>query len=134
MTSGSHMIAFSRTEPWCSLGLFRRIARVIRIIFGCVLSGSFIFALITAIRGIFFSTSLSQVVLCVVLIPVLAFFAWAVACMYIWRGVYPPSQPSSGGSSPPEPPTEGAPRPAPLIPSSPLIQSAHAELPNDRNA
>ncbi len=40
----------------------------------------------------------------------------------------------AGGSPPPEPPTEGAPCPAPLRPFSPLIQVAHAELPNDRNA
>ena len=35
---------------------------------------------------------------------------------------------------PPEPPTEGAPRLAPLRPSSPLIMSARAKLPNDTNA
>ena len=38
------------------------------------------------------------------------------------------------GFPPPEPPTEGSPRPAPLRPSSPLIQAAHAELPDDRDA
>jgi hypothetical protein len=36
-------------------------------------------------------------------------------------------------SFPPEPPTEGSPRPAPLHPITPLIQAAHAELPDDRN-
>ena len=134
MTSDRYMIVFSRTEPWAALGLLRRIARVLRIIFGCILSGAFILTVVIAGRGISFSATVREVVLCVVLIPFLALLAFAVGCMFIWRGVYPPSQPSSGGSSPPEPPTEGAPRPAPLIPSSPLIQSAHAELPNDRNA
>ena len=41
---------------------------------------------------------------------------------------------ASGGEPPPEPPTEGSPRPSPLRPFSPLIQAAQAEIPNDRNA
>ncbi|MEQ1933340.1 MAG: hypothetical protein ABL962_05605 [Fimbriimonadaceae bacterium] len=38
---------------------------------------------------------------------------------------------TSGGSPPPEPPTEGSPRPAPLVPMPPFVLSAHADLPND---
>ena len=134
MNSDRYMHVFSRTEPWASLGLLRRIARVFRIIFGCVLSGAFLFTVFLAVRGVSFSTSGGQIALCIILIPFLVALAWAVGCMFIWRGVYSPSQPSSGGSPPPEPPTEGSPRPAPLRPFSPLIQAAHAELPNDRNA
>ena len=86
------------------------------------------------VRGISFSATVCEDVVWGVLVPFLALLAFAVGCMFSGRGAYPPSQPSLGGSAPPEPPTEGAPRPAPLVPSSPLIQSAHAELPNDRNA
>ena len=127
-TTNRYMLVFSLTEPWASLGLFRRIARVLRIIFGCILSGAFLFTVVLAVRGVSFSTSRGQVALCITSIPFLVALAWAVGCMFIWRGVYPPSQSSSGGSAPPEPPTEGAPRPAPLRPFSPLIQAAHAEL------
>jgi hypothetical protein len=129
MTSDRYMHVFSLTQPWASLGLLRRVARVFRIIFGCVLSGAFLFTVVLAIRGVSFSTTTGQVVQCITLIPFLLVFAWAVGCMFIWRGVYPPSQPFSGGSHPPEPPTEGSPCPAQLRPISPLVQAAHAELP-----
>ena len=56
----------------------------------------------------------------------LALYGYALFRMHLLR--------TSGGSPPPEPPTEGAPRPAPLRPFSPLILSARAELPNERNA
>jgi hypothetical protein len=134
MTSDRYMHVFSLTEPWTSLGLLRRIARACRIMFGCVLSGAFLFTVFLAVRGVSISTSGSQVALCITLIPFLLALAWAVGCMFIWRGVYPPSQPSAGNPPPPEPPTQGSPRPAPLRPFSPLIQAAHAELPNDRSA
>lgn len=131
MTSGHY---FSLTEPWVSLGVLRRVARICRIIFGCVLSGFLLLAAVLAVRGLFFGPTIGQVFSCIVIVPFVTVLASAVGCMFIWRGVYPTQQPSSGGHPPPEPPTEGAPRPAPLRPFSPLIVSARAEFPNERSA
>ena len=124
---------FSLTQPWESLGVLRRIARVCRIIFGCILFSFLLLGVVLSVRGMFFSPSVGQVLICIGVVPCLTFLAWAVGCMYIWRGVYPPLRPSSS-EPPPEPPTEGAPRLAPLRPFSPLVESAHAELPNERSA
>jgi len=49
----------------------------------------------------------------------------------IWRCRL--GQSRGGDSSPPEPPSQDSPRPAPLRPFSPLILSAHADLPNGRS-
>jgi hypothetical protein len=123
------LMEFSRSRPWSSIGWLHRIARVCRILFGCVMFSIFVAFVVLAICGIFFSTSVGEVLMCLVVIPFVGFIAWAVGGMFIWRGVYPPSPPSSDGPPPPEPPTGGAPRPAPLLPFSPRILSAHAELP-----
>jgi hypothetical protein len=131
MRSGHY---FSLTEPWASLGMLRRVARVCRIVFGCIMSSFLLLAAVYAACGLFFSPSVGHALLCIAIVLHFTVLAWAVGCMFIWRGVYPPHQPSSGGLPPPEPPTEGAPRPAPLRPFSPLVQSAHAQLPNDRSA
>jgi hypothetical protein len=131
MTSGHY---FSLTEPWASLGILRRVVRICRIIFGCVLSSLLLIPAVLFVRGLFFSPTVGQVLLYIFIASFFTLLAWAVGCMFIWRGVYPSQEPSSGGLPPPEPPTEGAPRPAPLRPFAPLIMSAHAELPNDRSA
>jgi hypothetical protein len=55
----------------------------------------------------------------------------AVVFLFVVWLTWPLKQPNHDGFPPPEPPTEGSPRPAPLIPSSPLIQAARAELPDD---
>ena len=133
MTSDRHLIVFSRTQPWASLGLLRRVARIFRIIFGCTLFCALFFAAGLGVRGVSLSNSIAQALVCIAVVPFLVLLAWAVGCMYIWRGVYTTSQPSSGGSPPPEPPSEDSPVPAPLRPSSPLTQSARAEIPSDGN-
>jgi hypothetical protein len=133
MTPDRHRILFSRTEPWSSLGLLRRVARVCRILFGLVLFSSFLWAILLAVRGVALSDSFGQAVLCLVLVPFLILLAWSIGGMYIWRGVRRPPGPSSGGPpppEPPEPPVEGAPRPAPLRPFSPRVLTAYAKLPN----
>jgi hypothetical protein len=134
MTSDRYMIIFSRTEPWSSLGLFRRAARVLRITFGSVLFGSLVVVALLAIRTMSSLSSVRQVLFCLAVVPFAALLAWSVGCMFIWRATHSPAEPSSDGSPPAEPPSEGAPRPAPLRPFSPLILSAHAELPNERIA
>jgi len=122
---------FSRSEPWSSLGLLRRITRVCRIVFGLLLFSAILLLTFPVLRGLSFGSSVWQALFCVAAIPYLALLAWCVGCMFIWRGVYPPSQLSAGGSPPPEPPADGAPRPSPLLPYTPLTLSAHCELPND---
>jgi hypothetical protein len=135
MTSDRYMHVFTRSEPWAELGLLRRWFRVCRIIFGCILSSSLLLVALLAVRGILYRSGFGQAVISfLILVPVAALFAWAAGCMFIWRAVYEPIPPAVGGSPPPEPPSEGAPRPAPLRPFSPLIMSAHAELPNERRA
>jgi hypothetical protein len=129
----SYMIFYSRTQPWSSLGLLRRVARVCRVVFGTVLFSGIVLIIIGLISGLSSSHSVAHAVEAIAISIFLAPLAWSVGCMFIWRGVSRPSLPSSGGSPPPEPPTEGAPRPAPLRPYSPLIHSAAAELPNERN-
>jgi hypothetical protein len=126
MTPDRYIHIFTRTEPWASLGLFRRVARICRVAFGCILFGSLVLVALLTVRNSAKDLSL------IVVVPMAALFAWAIGCMFIWRAVHSPSQPSSDGSRPPEPPTEGAPRTAPLRPFSPLVQSVHAELPNER--
>jgi len=125
---------FSRSERWSSLGLLRRVARVCRVVFGLLLFSACLLLIRTLLHDSSINFSLWQTSLRVGAIAYLALLAWCVGCMFIWRGVYSPSQPSSGGSPPPEPPADGAPRPAPLRPFSPLIVSAHAEAPDGRKA
>ena len=133
MTSDRYLHVFTRTEPWAELGPSRRVFRVCRVIFGCVLSGSILSVAILTIPGVFNRAGFGQAVFTFfIIVPVAALFAWAAGCMFIWRAVHEPIRPVPGGP-PPEPPSEGAPRPAPLRPFSPLLMSAHAELPNQRN-
>jgi hypothetical protein len=61
----------------------------------------------------------------------IALFGYAYFRGHLIRGMAPSDLPSE---PPLEPPTEDAPQPAPLLPYSPLILGAHAELPDDRDA
>src|SRR6476659_1867366 len=82
---------FSRTEPWSSLGFFRRAVRIGRIIFGFTLfSALTLAAAALAVCGASLGLFLWQIWLSAGLVPYLATLAWCVGCMVIWRGVYAP--------------------------------------------
>lgn len=135
MAPNRYMIVFTRTEPWAELGLLRKICRVCRVIFGCILFSSLLLVALLAVRGTFYRSGIGEAVLSfLIIVPVAALFAWAVGCMFIRRAVHKPNPPSEGDSPPPEPPSDGAPRPAPLRPFSPLLMSEHADLPNEQGA
>src|SRR5215218_8824441 len=98
MRTDRYMGIFSLTEPWSSLGILRRVARVCRILFGVVLFSSIV-GVAVFVCCVSFSDSVRQGLSCLVLMPVFALFAWAVGCMFIWRPVYP-APPLSRGSPP----------------------------------
>ena len=133
METKRKLILFSRCLPWSSLGLAGRVARVCRTIFGSVLFVALLLIIVLAVWSLQYRTSVWQVVDAIWIIPFIAFLAWSVGCIFIWRGVETTrKRPYWGGSRPPEPPAEGAPRPAPLKPFSPISDSAHCPLPDER--
>lgn len=122
---------FSRTEPWARIGWGRRVLRVCRIAFGCVLASLLLLMAGLAGCAIFSAVPIDQKIVYAFTAVCVTVLAWAVGCMYIWRRVHGVMPPDAGGSPPPEPPPEGAPRTAPLRPISPLILFAHADLPKE---
>jgi hypothetical protein len=126
---------FSRTQPWSALDFMQRVARVGRILVGLALFAFFIWILVAAVLAIPITSAVSQRMFEIFVIPYLLVLLYCIGRMFIWRPVirsrFDPLPPAANPPYPPTPPDEGAPRPAPLRPITPLILSAHAEIPRE---
>lgn len=129
MNSDRTFLVLTRNDPWSHLlRRFVRLGRIsLKLLLFTALGG-------VALLGAFFSPSTAEAWSWCVLLFVLVLLAWGIARigMSIWRALYLRRRPPPDDSAPPESPDDGAPVPAPLRPFSPLILSAHAQLPKSR--